>query len=105
LRLAPENPEVLNNLAWVLVTCEEERFRDGQRGLLLASKAADLKPASHILDTLAHAYWLQGEKKRALATEKRALAAAPPEHKGIYAEQLKQWQESLKERAGQGADF
>ncbi|MDR9500590.1 MAG: M48 family metalloprotease [Desulfurivibrionaceae bacterium] len=105
LRLAPENPEVLNNLAWLLVTCEEKRFRDGQRGLLLASKAADLKPAPHILDTLAHAYWLQGEKKQALATEKKALDAARPEHKGIYAEQLKKWQESLQEREGQGADL
>ncbi len=92
LLLAPENPEVLNNLAWLLVTCEDERFINGERGRLLAAKAAALRPAPHILDTLAHAYWLLGEKEMALEIEKRALATARPENKKIYADQLRKWQ-------------
>lgn len=100
--LAPENPEVLNNLAWLLVTCEDERFLDADQGLLLATKAASLRPAPHILDTLAHAYWLQGEKEMALEIEKGALARARPENKKIYAEQLRRWQE-LAAPAPEGA--
>ncbi len=105
LQLAPDNPEVLNNLAWILVSCEDERFIDGPQGLLLASKAASLKPAPHILDTLAHAYWLQGEKAKALEMEKSALALARPEDKNIYAEQLRLWQEMAATAAPQGLEF
>ncbi len=105
LLLVPENPEVLNNLAWLLVTCEDGRFIDGDHGLLLASRAAALKPAPHILDTLAHAYWLQGERQMALDIEKGALAMARPENKRIYAEQLRRWQEIVEKSANQGLEF
>jgi Zn-dependent protease with chaperone function len=105
LRLAPENPEVLNNLAWLLVTCEDERFIDGARGLLLAGRAAALKPAPHILDTLAHAYWLQGERELAVATEQAALATARPDTKKIYADQLKTWQALMAAPGEQGLEF
>ncbi len=95
LELAPQNPEVLNNLAWLLLTSEDSQFINVDYGAILASKAAALKPAPHILDTLAHAYWLQGEKELALEVEAKALALARPEDKKIYADQLKKWQKEL----------
>lgn len=105
LQLVPENSEVLNNLAWLLVTCEDERFVDGDRGLLLAGKAAALNPASHILDTLAHAYWFHGEQEMAINIEKRAFALARPGNKKIYAEQLRKWQEMMGRTPEQGLEF
>lgn len=96
LALVPENAEVLNNLAWLLLTCEDAKFIDVDQGFVLASKAVVLKPSSHILDTLANAYWLMGEKKMAVETEKRALVSARPGDKKIYVEQLKTWQAEEK---------
>jgi Zn-dependent protease with chaperone function len=105
LLLVPENAEVLNNLAWLLLTCEDARFIDDDRGLLLASKAVRLKSSPHILDTLAHAYWLKGEKEMALEIEKRALATARPDQKKIYDDQLKKWQEMAGNTSGPGLEF
>ncbi|MEN8141654.1 MAG: M48 family metalloprotease [Thermodesulfobacteriota bacterium] len=77
LAARPNDAELLNNLAWLLITCEDEEYRDGPQGLLLARKAARLKTAPHILDTLAHAYWLAGRRQEAVATQARAVALAP----------------------------
>lgn len=105
LKIVPQNPEVLNNLAWLLVTSDDARFIDADYGVILASKAVALKPAPHILDTLAHAYWLQDEKEMALEIEKRALATARPRDKKMYADQLKKWQDSLTEIPEQSQQF
>ncbi|PLX51198.1 MAG: peptidase M48 [Desulfobulbaceae bacterium] len=106
LRSAPDNPEVLNNLAWLLVTSRDERFIDAERALQLAAKAVSLQPAAaHILDTLAHAYWRLGKKERALEIEKRALALARPADKQIYAEQLKRWQGKMAADRQSGLQF
>ncbi|MCA1764744.1 MAG: M48 family metalloprotease [Desulfobulbaceae bacterium] len=73
LELAPDNPEALNNLAWLLLTGEDQELRDSDRALELARKAAKLQPRSHILDTLAEAYWQNGMAELALETGRRAL--------------------------------
>ncbi|NTV42992.1 MAG: M48 family metalloprotease, partial [Syntrophobacteraceae bacterium] len=52
LQLAPEDPTLLNNLAWLHATSPAPYF-DPQRALVLAVRAAELNPAPHILDTLA----------------------------------------------------
>ncbi|MCP4689377.1 MAG: M48 family metalloprotease, partial [Desulfobacterales bacterium] len=43
LALDAGNPIILNNLAWLYATCEDESLRDAPRALFLAKKAADLK--------------------------------------------------------------
>jgi tetratricopeptide (TPR) repeat protein len=45
-----------NNLAWILSTCEDEKFRDGKRALFFAKKAVDLNPSFINLSTLSAAY-------------------------------------------------
>jgi Zn-dependent protease with chaperone function len=73
LQLNPVDPEVLNNLAWLLLTSEDQNLRDPPKALLLARSAAELYPLPHILDTLATAFWANGYINEAVETERRAL--------------------------------
>jgi hypothetical protein len=50
------DPELLNNLAWALITCSNEKYYDPQRAIQLSEQALKLKETSYILDTLATAY-------------------------------------------------
>jgi Zn-dependent protease with chaperone function len=90
LELHPLDPRVLNNLAWHYATCEDERFRDPQRALLLASKAAKLLKAPHILDTLAESYFINRQFEKAVETGREALALAKDNH-SYYQSQLEKF--------------
>lgn len=87
LALKPMNPEVLNNLAWLLLTAHDPLLRDPARALQLARKAADIKEAGYILDTLAVAFWANMKVEQALAAERRA-AAIDPINRDYYRRQL-----------------
>jgi Zn-dependent protease with chaperone function len=76
LTLRPGQPQVLNNLAWLLATCPDERLRDPARALELALRAVQLEESAFILDTLAECYFANGHYAQAVAAGKRALAQA-----------------------------
>lgn len=88
--LLPDNPEALNNLAWLFATCPKPRLRDPARALVLARKAAALSPEPHILDTLAESYYVNGKKAEAIATIKRALEKGSAE-RAYYESQLRRF--------------
>lgn len=90
LRLYPDNPEVLNNLAWLLLTVEKQKMLDSVRALALAKKAVALKARSHILDTLAEAYWQNGRRDLAMATAQRALTESS-DNQEYYRRQLQKF--------------
>lgn len=95
LEIQAENPEALNNLAWLYATAQDPGFKDPQKALSLALEAARLKPDEpHILDTLAEAYFLNGQIKEAVETEQKALSLArnAPEH---YTRQLDRFRRAL----------
>jgi len=102
LTLDPVNPRALNNLAWLLATCEDEDFKDPQKALVLALNAADLQTLPHILDTLAESYYVNGRYAEALATEMRALEL-DPKNRTYYAGQLKKYRQAAKS-GGRGGD-
>lgn len=78
LALEPDNPETLNNLAWLLVTARDPAVLDPGRALFLALQASSLQPtAGYIMDTLAAAYWANNMLKEALETEERAIGHDP----------------------------
>ena len=78
LTLEPDNPETLNNIAWLLITAKEPKALDAGRALDLAKQAASLRPtAGYILDTLAAAYWANNLIDEALNAEKAAIKLEP----------------------------
>lgn len=71
--LEPLNPEVMNNLGWLLLTSEDLSIRDPVKALNLARGAATLHPGGYIFDTLATAYWANGLVEEAVQAEQKAI--------------------------------
>jgi len=90
IRLQPENAQVLNNLAWLYATCEDERFRNPKQALKLAEKAANIEQAAHVLDTLAESYFINGMLEAAVDAEKEALRLVK-KNRTYYEDQLKKF--------------
>ena len=81
LALEPDNPETLNNLAWLLITSRDPAVPDPERALFFSKQAASLQPtAGYILDTLAAAYWANNMLVQALETEDKAIDHDPANH-------------------------
>lgn len=89
LQLTPDNPDVLNNLAWLLTTAADENVRNPARALMLARQAVELKPLGYILDTLATAYWANGFTENALRVERQAMARDPGKKEYYQAQIIK----------------
>jgi Zn-dependent protease with chaperone function len=96
LSLAPDNPQVLNNLAWFYATCEDTTLRNPVRALALARRAAALDPAPHVLDTLAECYFVNGDIDNAIRYARRALDSAK-EKQDYYRAQLERFRKAKKE--------
>jgi predicted Zn-dependent protease len=99
--LEPANPEIMNNLAWLLLTSEQLHLRDPLKALTLARAAATLQPKGHILDTLATAYWANGLLDEAIRTEQQA-AVVDGAQKRFYLAQIHKftngtYEESVRE--------
>lgn len=97
LDLDPDNPEILNNLAWILATSKEKAFFQPERALALAQKAATGSQEAYILDTLAEAYHVNGQTSEALATAEQALALAS-ENRSYYIEQVERFRAIVQKR-------
>jgi tetratricopeptide (TPR) repeat protein len=93
LSISMKNPHALNNLAWLYATCNNIEFRNPKRALDLASTAAQIKNESHVLDTLAESYFINGMYSEAIAAEKKALNLARGD-RSHYEKQLKKYQEA-----------
>jgi Flp pilus assembly protein TadD len=66
----------LNNLAWLLAVCPDEKIRDGRRAVTLAEKAVELTERKNatFLDTLAAAYAEARRFDDAVRVQQEALA-------------------------------
>ena len=95
IALAPDNPQVLNNLAWLYATCEVERFRDPKKALKLAEKAAEIEKSPHILDTLAESFYVNSQFEKAVAAEMGALDLAT-KNRTHYENQLTKFKAAAK---------
>jgi len=73
----PNNVTALNNLAWLYATTKNAPPGAKKRSLALSLKAAAIKQEPFILDTLAEAYFINGEKEKALQAIEAAIALHP----------------------------
>jgi Zn-dependent protease with chaperone function len=99
LALDPQNPEILNNMAWLLATKEGVTQSDAKRALDLALKAVEIDPAPHILDTLAETLWLNGRTAEAIHVIDRAIKAPGPGTDKQYLKEQKTKFESTRPNA------
>ena len=93
LALEPDNAEVLNNLAWLYATCENEQLRDPNRALAMATLAVKLENLPHIWDTLAESYYVNQMYSKAVEAGQNALALAR-ENRSYYEDQLEKFKKA-----------
>jgi len=83
LRLAPNSPDALNELAWILSTDPDPKLRSGTVAVRLAERACDLTyhQVAAMLTTLGAAYAEAGRFPEAIAVAQKArdLASAAGE--------------------------
>ena len=79
LAVAPDDPSILNNLAWFLLEPGEGLAADPVRAQSLAAQALQRSehPVPAFLDTLARAHWQLGEKEAAIEHQRHAARLAP----------------------------
>jgi len=109
LKLEPNEPGTLNNLAWVLATSPDEKLRNGPRAVKLATqscKLTDYKQA-HILSTLAAAYAEVGDFASAVKWAEKGVELADDDTRKPIQKELesyragKPWRELLGEEQGE----
>jgi tetratricopeptide (TPR) repeat protein len=81
VHLQPDDPDTLNDLAWMLATAQNKQVRNGRRALNLASKACRLGRWTNAfaIDTLAAAYAESGRFDEAVRYEQLAIQNLSPE--------------------------
>ena len=87
---SPDNPFLLNRLAWLLATAPEDDVRNGALAVELAVRAASLTSRQDLmsLETLSAAYAEAGRFEEAVHTGREALALAERQGNGAAAPQL-----------------
>ena len=95
LKIQPEHSGVLNNLAWTLATSPDDKLRDGERAVKLATTACEETEykQAHILSTLAAAYAEIGDFESAVQWATKAVEAAPEEIKEQVAKELESYRQ------------
>jgi Zn-dependent protease with chaperone function len=90
----PDHVRALNNLAWLYAT-GPSRLQNPKEALELAQRAAALSAEAHVLDTLAEAYFINGDYADAVAAGEQALAAAR-EPQAYYRDQLEKFRAAAR---------
>jgi len=93
LSVYPDNPRVLNNLAWLYATCEDETIRNPSMAVALARRTVRIEEKPHFYDTLAESHYAAGEYKEAIEAGRKALALAAS-NKSYYEKQLAKFMKS-----------
>lgn len=106
LKLAPEHSGILNNFAWVLATTPEDKLRNAERSIELATKACEITKyeESHILSTLAAGYAEKGDFETAIKWSTKAVEAGTGEQKEQLSKELESYQQKKAWRESQSTE-
>lgn len=98
IRLDPKDVDAIRQLAWLLATCPEHKFRNGKHAVQLATVACELTDwkSGLELDTLAAAYAEAGEFHEAERYQTMALADA--DYQGPSGDEFRQRLELYKRK-------
>ena len=77
LAVAQSYVPAMNSLALLLATSTSSRIKNTQEAIALATKAVSFSGNPDYLDTLAAAYFADGQTDKAIETEQKALAKSP----------------------------
>jgi Zn-dependent protease with chaperone function len=94
----PRNPEALNSMAWLFATAKEKDLRKPREALVLAQMAIRRSQLPHIWDTLAEAYYVNGQYQNAVAASRSALQAGPVQRLDYFQKQLMRFEKALERR-------
>ena len=72
-KLNPSDIMVLNDYAWLLATCSDKLFRNGEKSVQLAEKAVKAFRSAHTLDTLAASYAETGRFNNAIQIQEESI--------------------------------
>ncbi|RLB44338.1 MAG: hypothetical protein DRH12_00140 [Deltaproteobacteria bacterium] len=97
LSIQPNNTVALNNLAWILATNPDKTSDERREALTLAKRAVALRRDPTYLDTLAEAYFVNGQRRKAIETAKEALALAR-KNRDYFVGQLKKFESTQAPR-------
>jgi len=89
-RLAPQNVQVQNSLAWVLATSADPHLRDGKEALRLAKQMCERTEfgVAGLLDTLAAAYAATGGFESAIETAEKSQRLARSNNQSALARRI-----------------
>lgn len=94
IQMDPSQAAAYNNLAWYLATAPYPELRDPPRAIILAKRAVEMERSAEFLDTLAEAYYANGETHEAVRIIKEAIAIAK-ERREYYEGQLDKYMKAL----------
>ncbi len=94
LELTPDDPTLLNNLAWLYATAPHP-VANSTAALQLAEEAIRLRPEPYIWDTLAEAYYVNGFFEEAIAAIDQAIENATG-NRDHYLRQKKKFERALE---------
>jgi tetratricopeptide (TPR) repeat protein len=72
-KLNPSNITVLNDYAWLLATCSDKQYRNGEKSVQLAEKVVKICRIENTLDTLAAAYAEAGRFEDAIGIQEESI--------------------------------
>ncbi|PKN19708.1 MAG: hypothetical protein CVU71_04865 [Deltaproteobacteria bacterium HGW-Deltaproteobacteria-6] len=83
-KLNPSNITALNDYAWLLATCSEKPYRNGEKSVQLAEKAVVVSRSAGTLDTLAAAYAETGRFEDAVKIQEESINIQKKTGSNVY---------------------